>query len=99
MNDVLLFIMTYCKDMYYRHGFKFVDSGYCEGDNSYVTLRNADSDFMFIKDRGQLFLQRKNIYVNPHTGRPSGSFSITVGGKISRICLNSPDVVVWSAPE
>lgn len=56
MNDILLFIMEYCSDLYYLFGFRFVDSSYYEGDNSMVVLAKGNLQFVFTRDRGQMFL-------------------------------------------
>lgn len=62
MNELLQFIMNYCESLYTKYNFKFVDSDYCEGDNSYITLRNEDIDLMFLRDRSQLFLHVYSKY-------------------------------------
>lgn len=57
MDELLIFIMKFCSDLYYKFGFKFIDSDFYEGDNSMIVLGREDMKLMFIKERDKLFLQ------------------------------------------
>jgi len=58
MNEMLLFIIKYCSELYYKFGFKFVYSDCCEGDNSILVLESSTAvKFMFMMDRKQMTLE------------------------------------------
>lgn len=57
MNEILIFIIKYCSELYYKYGFRFINSDYCEGDNSIIVLENGNVRFLFLRDRGQLMLE------------------------------------------
>jgi len=61
MNELLLYIINYCSDLYYKFNFKFIYSSYYEGDNSSIVLSNESVSLMFLRDRGQLLL---DFYIN-----------------------------------
>lgn len=57
----------------------------------YETRNNT----LVLKIELTLFQGGKNVYLNPQTGKPSGSFSITVDAKVDKICLDTLDLAVW----
>lgn len=57
MDEILEFLLKYCRELYNKHGFKFVDSGVFEPfRNSFLIMENANLQIRFILDRSQLFL-------------------------------------------
>lgn len=57
MDEILKFLLKYCRDLYNKYAFKFVDSGVFENHgNSFLILENENLQIRFILDRSQLFL-------------------------------------------
>ncbi|TGK20283.1 hypothetical protein [Leptospira kmetyi] len=59
MEELLLFIIKYCKDLYRKYGFKFKDSLWSPsfGGDAYIILENEFLILRFVSDRAELFLE------------------------------------------
>lgn len=57
MDEILNFIMKYCRDLYMKYGFRFVDSEVSNSfNNALIILENEYLKLQFTRDRSQLFL-------------------------------------------
>lgn len=57
MNEILRFLITYCSDLYNKHGFRFEDSEISSSfDNAYLKLGSETLEIVVILDRSQLFM-------------------------------------------
>jgi hypothetical protein len=63
MDEILRKLVEEYSFLYKEYGLKIVDSLYTEvfGGDSYVILSNNELQIRFTRDRGQLFIQIKNI--------------------------------------
>lgn len=57
MDEILIFLVKYCSDIYKKHSFRFIDSGVSASfGNAFIILENDNLKLRLISDRGQLFL-------------------------------------------
>lgn len=63
MDEILIFLIKYCSDLYNEYKFKFVNSTTSDyfGDAA-LMLENNYLQVKFIKERGQLFLEFHSLY-------------------------------------